>query len=78
MPFYFLVFGLLSMKRLLQEACNNDKGLFSAFLNRLFNTLSWTMTEFSVSIREMQEKFQVWLISSVQRHETSFFLSYKK
>ncbi|GJS59878.1 hypothetical protein Tco_0654662 [Tanacetum coccineum] len=27
-----------------------------AFLNRLFNTLSWAMTEFSVSIREMQEK----------------------
>lgn len=46
-------------QRLLQEACINDKELFSAFLNRLFNTLSWTMTEFSVSIREMQEKFQV-------------------
>lgn len=46
-------------QRLLREACINDKDLFSAFLNRLFNTLSWTMTEFSVSIREMQEKFQV-------------------
>ncbi|KAE7998172.1 hypothetical protein FH972_002743 [Carpinus fangiana] len=46
-------------QRLLQEACINDEELFSAFLNRLFNTLSWTMTEFSVSIREMQEKFQV-------------------
>lgn len=46
-------------QKLLQEACTDDKELFSAFLNRLFNTLSWTMTEFSVSIREMQEKFQV-------------------
>ncbi|KAF7840013.1 E3 ubiquitin-protein ligase RKP [Senna tora] len=46
-------------QRLLKEACMNDEGLFSAFLNRLFNTLSWTMTEFSVSVREMQEKYQV-------------------
>ncbi|XP_031262004.1 E3 ubiquitin-protein ligase RKP isoform X4 [Pistacia vera] len=46
-------------QRLLREACINDEGLFSAFLNRLFNTLSWTMTEFSVSVREMQEKYQV-------------------
>ncbi|PON50865.1 43kDa postsynaptic protein [Trema orientale] len=46
-------------QRLLRDACINDEGLFSAFLNRLFNTLSWTMTEFSVSVREMQEKYQV-------------------
>ncbi|KAH7565886.1 hypothetical protein JRO89_XS08G0031300 [Xanthoceras sorbifolium] len=46
-------------QRLLREACISDEGLFSAFLNRLFNTLSWTMTEFSVSIREMQEKYHV-------------------
>ncbi|KAJ4966187.1 hypothetical protein NE237_018036 [Protea cynaroides] len=44
---------------LLRDACIHDEPLFSAFLNRLFNTLSWTMTEFSVSIREMQEKYQV-------------------
>ncbi|KAL6993093.1 RING-type E3 ubiquitin transferase [Sarracenia purpurea var. burkii] len=44
---------------LLREACIHDEELFSAFLNRLFNTLSWTMTEFSVSIREMQEKYKV-------------------
>ncbi|XP_012075216.1 E3 ubiquitin-protein ligase RKP isoform X2 [Jatropha curcas] len=46
-------------QNLLREACINDEKLFSAFLNRLFNTLSWTMTEFSVSIREMQETYQV-------------------
>ncbi|XP_039066669.1 E3 ubiquitin-protein ligase RKP-like [Hibiscus syriacus] len=46
-------------QRLLREACISDEELFSAFLNRLFNTLSWTMTEFSVSIRGMQEKYQV-------------------
>ncbi|XP_014489986.1 E3 ubiquitin-protein ligase RKP [Vigna radiata var. radiata] len=46
-------------QRLLREACISDEGLFSSFLNRLFNTLSWTMTEFSVSVREMQEKYQV-------------------
>ncbi|KAM3016151.1 hypothetical protein FF2_000205 [Malus domestica] len=46
-------------QRLLGETCINDQELFSAFLNRLFNTLSWTMTEFSVSVREMQKKYQV-------------------
>ncbi|KAG1334510.1 E3 ubiquitin-protein ligase RKP [Cocos nucifera] len=44
---------------LLREACVHDEVLFSSFLNRLFNTLSWSMTEFSVSIREMQESYQV-------------------
>ncbi|PWA96579.1 B30.2/SPRY domain-containing protein [Artemisia annua] len=46
-------------QKLLREACIKDEELFSAFLNRLFNTLSWAMTEFSVSIREMQEKCQM-------------------
>lgn len=46
-------------QKLLREACVHDEELFSGFLNRLFNTLSWTMTEFSVSVREMQEKYQV-------------------
>lgn len=41
---------------LLRDVCAEDEELFSAFLNRLFNTLSWTMTEFSVNIREMLEK----------------------
>lgn len=72
--FFLLLFGPLHpfIKRLLREACINDKDLFSAFLNRLFNTLSWTMTEFSVSIREMQEKFQVCIILFLLRHETNF------
>lgn len=52
-------FFVLFLKRLLREACVHDEELFSAFLNRLFNTLSWAMTEFSVSVREMQEKYKV-------------------
>ncbi|KAI3451086.1 hypothetical protein Pfo_007751 [Paulownia fortunei] len=46
-------------QKLLREACISDEELFSAFLNRLFNTLSWAMTEFSVSIREMQENYKL-------------------
>lgn len=44
---------------LLREACIHDEGLFSSFLNRLFNTLSWAITEFSISVREMQENYQI-------------------
>ncbi|KAI0506995.1 hypothetical protein KFK09_013113 [Dendrobium nobile] len=44
---------------LLRAVGVNDEELFFQFLNRLFNTLSWTMTEFSVSIREMQESYQI-------------------
>jgi len=44
---------------LLRETCIHEQELFFSFLNRLFNTLSWTMTEFSMSIREMQDKNQV-------------------
>lgn len=46
-------------QKLLREVCMHDEELFSTFLNRLFNTLSWAMTEFSVSIREMQESYKV-------------------
>lgn len=48
-----LIFTPFFLKKLLRDACKSDDELFSAFLNRLFNTLSWAMTEFSVSIREM-------------------------
>lgn len=52
-------------KVLLRETCIHEQELFFSFLNRLFNTLSWTMTEFSMSIREMQDKNQVdYLLSS--------------
>lgn len=46
-------------QKLLREVCIHDEELFSTFLNRLFNTLSWAMTEFSVSVREMQETYKV-------------------
>ncbi|XP_024400550.1 E3 ubiquitin-protein ligase RKP [Physcomitrium patens] len=42
-------------QRLLKEKCMSDEKLFASFLNRLFNTLNWTITEFSVAIKEMQE-----------------------
>jgi Kip1 ubiquitination-promoting complex protein 1 len=50
---------LVLFKVLLRETCIHEQELFFSFLNRLFNTLSWTMTEFSMSIREMQDKHQV-------------------
>ncbi|CAA6659544.1 unnamed protein product [Spirodela intermedia] len=43
---------------LLREACVGDEQLFSSFLNQLFNTLSMMMTEFSILIRDMQDKYQ--------------------
>jgi Kip1 ubiquitination-promoting complex protein 1 len=43
-------------QRLLKEKCTVDEKLFASFLNRLFNTLNWTITEFSVVIKEMQEQ----------------------
>ncbi|KAM3359728.1 E3 ubiquitin-protein ligase RKP isoform X1 [Capsicum galapagoense] len=46
-------------QKLLREVCMHDDELFSTFLNHLFNTLSWAMTEFSVSTREMQETYKV-------------------
>ncbi|KAK1301797.1 E3 ubiquitin-protein ligase RKP [Acorus calamus] len=49
----------LLFQGLLRDACILDERLFSGFLNRLFNTLSWTMTEFSVAVREMQENYPV-------------------
>ncbi|CAM6100145.1 unnamed protein product [Calypogeia fissa] len=42
-------------QQLLKEKCILDEKLFASFLNRLFNTLNWTITEFSVVIKEMEE-----------------------
>jgi hypothetical protein len=46
----------MTCQNLLKEKCIEDEKLFSSFLNRLFNTLNWTITEFSVSIRDMREQ----------------------
>ena len=42
-------------QNLLREKCIEDEKLFTSFLNRLFNTLNWTVTEFSVSVKDMQD-----------------------
>ena len=38
-------------QRLLCVTCESNPKLFSAFLNRIFNTLNWTITEFSVAMK---------------------------
>lgn len=45
----------MNVQQLLKEKCILDEKLFASFLNRLFNTLNWTVTEFSVVIKEMEE-----------------------
>lgn len=42
-------------QRLVQKACMEDRELFLIFINRLFNTLSWAMTEFTVLSRTAGE-----------------------
>ncbi|KAJ7546266.1 hypothetical protein O6H91_08G032800 [Diphasiastrum complanatum] len=54
-------------QRLLREKCVEDEKLFSSFLNRLFNTLNWTISEFSVSIKEMQEHSDHRQVSELQQ-----------
>lgn len=41
-------------QRLLKEVCTQKPEVFNAFLNRLFNTLNWTITEFTVSCKELR------------------------
>ncbi|EPS70371.1 hypothetical protein M569_04386, partial [Genlisea aurea] len=62
-------------QKLLREACTNDVELFSTFLNCLFNTLSWSMTEFSVSISEMQDNCKL-MESQKRKCGIIFDLSY--
>eukprot|EP00245_Coleochaete_scutata_P018512 TRINITY_DN967_c1_g2_i1.p1 TRINITY_DN967_c1_g2~~TRINITY_DN967_c1_g2_i1.p1 ORF type:complete len:984 (+),score=172.68 TRINITY_DN967_c1_g2_i1:39-2954(+) len=42
-------------QRLLRQKCEKDEQLFAGFLNRLFNTLNWTITEFSVCLKEIKD-----------------------
>ena len=41
----------LMFRTLLREACLQHGEVFAAFLNRLFNTLNWTVTEFIVVLK---------------------------
>ena len=36
---------------LLHQACLAQPDVLAGFLNRLFNTLNWTVTEFTVSLK---------------------------
>lgn len=45
----------------------SDEKLFASFLNRLFNTLNWTITEFAVAIKEMQEHSDLRQVCVFQR-----------
>ncbi|KAG0626698.1 hypothetical protein M758_2G144800 [Ceratodon purpureus] len=56
-------------QRLLKEKCMSDEKLFGSFLNRLFNTLNWTITEFSVAIKEMQEHSDLRQVSDLQQRK---------
>jgi len=42
-------------QKILHDTCKDDIEMFSSFLNRLFNTLNWTITEFGVSLKEIKE-----------------------
>ena len=46
----------MACQKLLRKKCVEDEKLFSSFLNRLFNTLNWTITEWSVSMRDIREQ----------------------
>ncbi len=41
----------LLFRNSLREACLQHGPVFDAFLNRLFNTLNWTVTEFIVVLK---------------------------
>ncbi|XP_073388310.1 E3 ubiquitin-protein ligase RKP [Physcomitrium patens] len=56
---------------LLKEKCMNDEKLFASFLNRLFNTLNWTITEFSITIKEMQEHSDLCQVSESHQRKCS-------
>ena len=42
-------------QHLIVDACISDSKLLAQFLDRLFNTLNWTITEFSVAMKEMMD-----------------------
>ena len=52
-------------QRLLVDTCRSDPGLLAEFLDRLFNTLNWTVTEFGVTLKEALEGG-----SRARQHET--------
>ena len=39
------------LSALLHQACVAQPEVLAGFLNRLFNTLNWTVTEFTVSLK---------------------------
>mmetsp|Transcript_34159 Transcript_34159/g.87346 ORF Transcript_34159/g.87346 Transcript_34159/m.87346 type:complete len:796 (-) Transcript_34159:86-2473(-) len=58
-------------QRLLQEVCATQPDVFDAFLNRLFNTLNWTITEFTVACKELRDISQAGgrRVPDLQQHQ---------
>lgn len=54
---------------LVMDACKADGALLSGFLNRLFNTLNWTITEFSVALKEMHDALGRGQVPDLQQHQ---------
>ncbi|KAK3240182.1 hypothetical protein CYMTET_49961, partial [Cymbomonas tetramitiformis] len=51
------------------DTCHEQPLLFSSFTNRIFNTLNWTITEFSVAMKEMQDAISKRQVSDLQQHQ---------
>lgn len=60
-----------TFQALLRGRCIQDEKLFSSFLNRLFNTLNWTITEFSVSMKELQDQSEQRQVPDLQQRKCS-------
>jgi hypothetical protein len=56
-------------QRILCVTCESHPKLFSAFLNRIFNTLNWTITEFSVAMKEMNHAVSKRQANDLQHHQ---------
>jgi Kip1 ubiquitination-promoting complex protein 1 len=56
-------------QRLLCATCEGDAKLLSGFLNRIFNTLNWTITEFSVAMKEMNHAITKRQANDLQHHQ---------
>ena len=46
----------LIFQQLVQDTCKAKPDLYAAFLNRLFTIMNWTATEFTVAMKEIQER----------------------
>ena len=64
-------------QELMCATCRTEPDILRAFLNKLFNTLNWTITEFSVALKDIMEIVRRRQFTDIQQQQRKWTIMYE-